>query len=77
MEGYNWCHDRNVSQFLCSKLLLSLWKSSCMVELDDELKYSFLQFDPAPEEENPCHKTDSRLFPLRRAIFSSADHVER
>ncbi|KAI6204396.1 Serine/threonine-protein phosphatase [Aphelenchoides besseyi] len=54
MEGYNWCHDRNVvTVFSAPNYCYRCGNQAAMVELDDELKYSFLQFDPAPRRGEP------------------------
>ncbi|VIO89145.1 Uncharacterized protein BM_BM9899 [Brugia malayi] len=51
MEGYNWSHDRNVvTVFSAPNYCYRCANQAAMVELDDELRYSFLQFDPAPRK---------------------------
>ncbi|KYO20282.1 serine/threonine-protein phosphatase 2A catalytic subunit alpha isoform [Alligator mississippiensis] len=67
MEGYNWCHDRNVvTIFSAPNYCYRCGNQAAIMELDDTLKYSFLQFDPAPRraavgpEETPppgCSRT--------------------
>lgn len=53
-QGYNWCHDRNVvTVFSAPNYCYRCGNQAAMVELDDELKYSFLQFDPAPRRGEP------------------------
>lgn len=54
LQGYNWCHDRNVvTVFSAPNYCYRCGNQAAMVELDDELKYSFLQFDPAPRRGEP------------------------
>ncbi|CAH1793612.1 unnamed protein product [Owenia fusiformis] len=52
MEGYNWCHDRNVvTIFSAPNYCYRCGNQAAIMELDDSLKYSFLQFDPAPRRD--------------------------
>ncbi|EFO92115.1 hypothetical protein CRE_07953 [Caenorhabditis remanei] len=52
--GYNWSHDRNVvTVFSAPNYCYRCGNQAAMVELDDDLKYSFLQFDPAPRRGEP------------------------
>ena len=54
MEGYNWCHDRNVvTIFSAPNYCYHCGNQAAIMELDDTLKYSFLQFDPAPRSDKP------------------------
>uniref|UniRef100_A0A2K5HYI2 Serine/threonine-protein phosphatase n=1 Tax=Colobus angolensis palliatus TaxID=336983 RepID=A0A2K5HYI2_COLAP len=54
MEGYNWCHDRNVATiFSAPNYCYRCGNQAAIMELDDTLKYSFLQFDPAPRRGEP------------------------
>jgi len=54
MEGYNWCHDRNVvTIFSAPNYCYRCGNQAAIMELDDGLKYSFLQFDPAPRRGEP------------------------
>uniref|UniRef100_A0A8C0DAM0 Serine/threonine-protein phosphatase n=1 Tax=Balaenoptera musculus TaxID=9771 RepID=A0A8C0DAM0_BALMU len=51
MERYSWCHDRNVvTIFSAPNYCYRCGNQAAIMGLDDTLKYSFLQFDPAP-----CH----------------------
>lgn len=51
LQGYNWSHDRNVvTVFSAPNYCYRCANQAAMVELDDELRYSFLQFDPAPRK---------------------------
>ncbi|KAL0964987.1 hypothetical protein UPYG_G00275320 [Umbra pygmaea] len=52
--GYNWCHDRNVvTIFSAANYCYRCGNQAAIMELDDTLKYSFLQFDPAPRRGEP------------------------
>merc|ERR1712212_368404 len=54
MDGYNWCHDRNVvTIFSAPNYCYRCGNQAAIMELDDTLKYSFLQFDPAPRRGEP------------------------
>uniref|UniRef100_A0A9J7XSM6 Serine/threonine-protein phosphatase n=1 Tax=Cyprinus carpio carpio TaxID=630221 RepID=A0A9J7XSM6_CYPCA len=54
MEGYNWCHERNVvTIFSAPNYCYRCGNQAAIMELDDTLKYSFLQFDPAPRRGEP------------------------
>jgi len=54
MEGYNWSHDRNVvTIFSAPNYCYRCGNQAAIMELDDALKYSFLQFDPAPRRGEP------------------------
>uniref|UniRef100_A0A1B0CVB5 Serine/threonine-protein phosphatase n=1 Tax=Lutzomyia longipalpis TaxID=7200 RepID=A0A1B0CVB5_LUTLO len=57
MEGYNWCHDRNVvTIFSAPNYCYRCGNQAALMELDDSLKFSFLQFDPAPRRGEPHAK---------------------
>ncbi|KAJ9594084.1 hypothetical protein L9F63_014496 [Diploptera punctata] len=50
MEGYNWCHNRNViTIFSAPNYCYRCGNAAAIMELDDYLKYTFLQFDPSPD----------------------------
>ncbi|CAM0512143.1 unnamed protein product [Fasciola hepatica] len=54
MEGFNWCHDRNVvTIFSAPNYCYRCGNQAALMELDDNLKYNFLQFDPAPRRGEP------------------------
>lgn len=54
MEGYNWCHDRQVvTIFSAPNYCYRCGNQAAIMELDDNLKYTFLQFDPAPRRGEP------------------------
>jgi len=46
MEGYNWLHDRNVVTVYSAPNHQNKGNQAAIMELDDALKYSFLQYDP-------------------------------
>jgi len=49
MEGYNWAHERNVvTIFSAPNYCYRCGNQAAVMELDDSLRYTFLQFDPAP-----------------------------
>jgi serine/threonine-protein phosphatase 2A catalytic subunit len=51
-QGYNWSHDRNVvTIFSAPNYCYRCGNQAGVMELDDCLNYSFLQFDPAPRPE--------------------------
>ncbi|EER08880.1 serine/threonine protein phosphatase, putative [Perkinsus marinus ATCC 50983] len=53
MEGYNWCHDRNVvTIFSAPNYCYRCGNQAAIMEIDENLKYTFLQFDPAPREQS-------------------------
>eukprot|EP00049_Salpingoeca_infusionum_P028115 m.36383 g.36383 ORF g.36383 m.36383 type:complete len:303 (+) comp9990_c1_seq2:533-1441(+) len=52
MEGYNWSHERNVvTIFSAPNYCYRCGNQGGILELDDMLNYSFLQYDPAPRPE--------------------------
>jgi len=55
MEGYNWCHDRNVvTIFSAPNYCYRCGNQAAVMEIDEHLKYTFLQFDPPPmQKESP------------------------
>jgi len=54
MEGYNWSHDRNVvTIFSAPNYCYRCGNQAAIMELDDVLNYTFLQFDPAPRRGEP------------------------
>uniref|UniRef100_A0A8C5KXS8 Serine/threonine-protein phosphatase n=1 Tax=Jaculus jaculus TaxID=51337 RepID=A0A8C5KXS8_JACJA len=68
MEGYNWCHDRNVvTIFSAPNCCYHCGNQAAIMELDDTLKY-FLQFDPAPHRGEPhvTYTSDPRLLPVMK-----------
>jgi serine/threonine-protein phosphatase 2A catalytic subunit len=54
MEGYNWCHDRNVvTVFSAPNYCYRCGNQAGIVEVDEHLNQCFLQFDPAPRRGEP------------------------
>jgi serine/threonine-protein phosphatase 2A catalytic subunit len=53
MEGYNWSHDGNVvTIFSAPNYCYRCGNQAAIMELDDCLNYTYLQFDPAPRPSN-------------------------
>lgn len=53
MEGYNWCHDRNVvTIFSAPNYCYRCGNQAAVMEIDEHLKYTFLQFDAAPRDKD-------------------------
>jgi serine/threonine-protein phosphatase 2A catalytic subunit len=49
MEGYNWCHEKNVvTIFSAPNYCYRCGNQAAIMEIDEHLEYTFLQFDPAP-----------------------------
>eukprot|EP00045_Choanoeca_perplexa_P017227 m.247238 g.247238 ORF g.247238 m.247238 type:complete len:308 (+) comp17481_c0_seq3:51-974(+) len=54
MEGYNWSHDRSVvTIFSAPNYCYRCGNQAAIMELDDSLTYTFLQFEPAPRRGEP------------------------
>ncbi|KCV69413.1 serine/threonine-protein phosphatase 2A catalytic subunit alpha isoform [Fonticula alba] len=54
MEGYNWCHERKVvTIFSAPNYCYRCNNQAAIMEIDEHLKYTFLQFDPAPRRGEP------------------------
>eukprot|EP00038_Savillea_parva_P019708 m.28477 g.28477 ORF g.28477 m.28477 type:complete len:314 (-) comp4521_c0_seq1:274-1215(-) len=55
MEGYNWSHGRNVvTVFSAPNYCYRCGNQAAIMELDDQLNFTFLQYDPAPRSEEPA-----------------------
>lgn len=53
MEGYNWCHDRNVvTIFSAPNYCYRCGNQAAVMEIDEHMKYTFLQFDPSPMQKD-------------------------
>lgn len=51
MEGYNWCHEKNVvTIFSAPNYCYRCGNMAAIMEIDEHLEYTFLQFDPAPRK---------------------------
>ncbi|KAK0193821.1 serine/threonine protein phosphatase PP2A catalytic subunit [Armillaria mellea] len=54
MEGYSWGQDRNVvTIFSAPNYCYRCGNQAAIMEIDEKLSYSFLQFDPAPRAGEP------------------------
>jgi serine/threonine-protein phosphatase 2A catalytic subunit len=54
MEGYNWCHEKNVvTIFSAPNYCYRCGNQASVMEIDEHLEYTFLQFDPAPRRGEP------------------------
>jgi len=54
MEGYNWCHDKSVvTIFSAPNYCYRCGNQAAIMEMDEHLEYTFLQFDPAPRRGEP------------------------
>ncbi|XP_077465740.1 serine/threonine-protein phosphatase 2A catalytic subunit beta isoform-like isoform X2 [Stigmatopora argus] len=52
MEGFSWCHDKNVvTIFSAPNYCYRCGNKAAIMELEDTLKCSFQQFDPAPRKQ--------------------------
>jgi serine/threonine-protein phosphatase 2A catalytic subunit len=51
MNGYNWNHDRNViTVFSAPNYCYRCGNEAAIMEVDEFMKYTFLQFNPAPKQ---------------------------
>jgi len=54
MEGYNWCHEQSVvTIFSAPNYCYRCGNQAAIMELDENMKHTFLQFDPAPRRAEP------------------------
>lgn len=58
MEGYNWCHDRNVvTIFSAPNYTYRAGNQAAVMEIDERMSYAFKQFDPPPvQKREPGHE---------------------
>jgi serine/threonine-protein phosphatase 2A catalytic subunit len=57
MEGYNWCHDEKVvTIFSAPNYCYRCGNQAAIMEVDDNLGYTFVQFDPAPRRGEPSER---------------------
>lgn len=54
MEGYNWSHDNGiVTIFSAPNYCYRCGNQAGIMELDENMQYTFHQFDPAPRNSEP------------------------
>ena len=54
MEGYNWSHEKNVvTIFSAPNYCYRCGNQAAIMEIDEKMGKSFLQFDPAPRKGEP------------------------
>jgi len=54
MDGYNWSHERNVvTIFSAPNYCYRCGNQAAIMELDDTITQTFLQFEPAPRRGEP------------------------
>lgn len=54
MEGYSWGHDRNVvTVFSAPNYCYRCGNQAGILEVDEKMHYTFIQFDPAPRRGEP------------------------
>lgn len=64
MEGYNWCHERNVvTIFSAPNYCYRCGNQAAVMEIDEHLKYTFLQFDPPPIQKELKPEDGTRRVP--------------
>ena len=61
MEGFNWVHDRRlVTIFSAPNYCYRCGNQAAILELDDSLAFSFLQFNPAPRDGEKAGEGEER-----------------
>lgn len=76
MEGYNWCHDQSVvTIFSAPNYCYRCGNTAAIMEVDEQMGKTFLQFDPAPRRRGSrrTRRVDAPLrplAPLRRPLTS-------
>lgn len=61
MEGYNWAHNKAVvTIFSAPNYCYRCGNQAAIMELDENLDYTFLQFDPAPRKEDNSMEVKKR-----------------
>eukprot|EP00945_MAST-04E_sp_MAST-4E-sp1_P003985 g3985.t1 len=54
MDGFAWTHDKNVvTLFSAPNYCYRCGNQAAIMEIDEHMKYTFLQFDPAPRRGKP------------------------
>jgi len=60
MEGFNWFHEKNVvTIFSAPNYCYRCGNQASIMEIDEHLEYTFLQFDPAPRSKAEQEKSNS------------------
>lgn len=60
MNGYNWSQERNVvTIFSAPNYCYRCGNEAAIMEVDEHLKYTFLQFDPAPRPQEQFNKLNN------------------
>ena len=65
VDGFNWCHDKNVvTLFSAPNYCYRCGNEAAIMEIDEHMKYTFLQFDPAPRRGKPevTRRTPGKYF---------------
>jgi serine/threonine-protein phosphatase 2A catalytic subunit len=53
MDGYQWAHSRGiVTIFSAPNYCYRCGNQAAIMEMDEQMKYTFIQFDPAPRDEH-------------------------
>jgi serine/threonine-protein phosphatase 2A catalytic subunit len=59
MEGYNWCHEKNVvTIFSAPNYCYRCGNQAAIMEIDEHLEYTFLQFDHCPRDDESKKEED-------------------
>jgi hypothetical protein len=78
MEGFSWSQERNVvTIFSAPNYCYRCGNQAAILEVDDALKYTFLQFDPAPRAGEPLvsRRPPDYVSLLMLPGVSSADYL--
>jgi len=64
MEGYNWTHEKNVvTIFSAPNYCYRCGNQAAIMEIDEHLEYTFLQFDPPPVQKDPVPEGGQKRVP--------------
>eukprot|EP01084_Bolivina_argentea_P003987 7558_1 len=64
MEGYNWCHDKNVvTIFSAPNYMSRCGNMGGIMEIDEHLSYTFLLFDAAPRSNHIGTRLQNKRIP--------------
>ncbi|CAD7968060.1 unnamed protein product [Amoebophrya sp. A120] len=76
MDGYSWAHERNVlTIFSAPNYCGRCGNRGAVMEIDEHLKYTVLQFDAAPENEPLEGKSDLPLSPTSSSALGATQHA--